>query len=129
MENPHEDPYGESHVVGRGNTIAALPGLHGGVEISPILNPVGAISIMERIIDLNEPMEGSIDLDSDHEDNLHCGSTETKAEGSPEAEGLVEAEVEGSTEPELYTPVIKDSASQNSHDDQTCDSLVSPGMT
>ncbi|KAK9116871.1 hypothetical protein Sjap_015818 [Stephania japonica] len=56
------------------------------------------ISVMERIIDLNEPMEGLIDLDSDHEDNLHCGSVEAEVDVSAEAEveGSAEAEVVGS---------------------------------
>ncbi|KAK9103855.1 hypothetical protein Sjap_021109 [Stephania japonica] len=56
---------------------------------------------MERIIDLNERLEGSIDLDSDHGDNLHWGSAEAEVEGSAESqeEGSAEPEVGGSTEP------------------------------
>ncbi|KAK9095799.1 hypothetical protein Sjap_021296 [Stephania japonica] len=56
---------------------------------------------MERIIDLNERLEGSIDLDSDHGDNLHYESTEVEVGDStePQEEGLAEPKVGGSTEP------------------------------
>ncbi|KAK9110340.1 hypothetical protein Sjap_018400 [Stephania japonica] len=57
--------------------------------------PHPALTVMEPIIDLNEPMEATIHLDSNHVDNFDYGLAEaigsTEAVRSTEAVGLTEA--------------------------------------
>ncbi|KAK9137421.1 hypothetical protein Sjap_008015 [Stephania japonica] len=56
---------------------------------------------MEPIIDLNKPMEATIDLDSDHEGNYDCGS----------AKAMESTEIMGPTEDSCQAISVEDAFS------------------